>query len=604
MTLPGADGAQPPQSQAEPAKRAGRLSRAAGLWLFVIAAIAAGAIWIVVTGWQARGDLAALRQDVSHLRADLVAGRTDAASRDLAAAQAHAAAAHARTTGPAWWVGAQVPGLRAPLGTIREIADTGDSLASDALPDVVAGGVALDPRQLRTGPDRIDLDRLQQAAPPLQRALPIVTDARQNIAGLSGSWLGPIASGRRLLLNQLTSLGGTLRDTVLATQLMPTMLGGSGSRTYFVAFEGDNEVRGLGGILGGYGLLSARHGRLHFQSFGSDRDLKGTTAQVQLGRAFEAAYGGTDPYRAVQDADVSPHFPYAAKIWASMAAQRLGVRIDGVIAMDPVMLARILKVIGSVRTPDGTVLTGQNLVQMLDVGVYRRFDAGSAAVDTPARKAFFVSAAKAVTQAALHRPISATGLLRALARSAGERRLVVYSARAREQAKLATVPLGGILRRTDRPFAQLVVTNDSGTKLGYFLHRSMTYQRSSCAATTSTITVRLHNGAPSTGLPEYMTRGVQWGDQPHPPGSEMLIVSLYSTQGSTLGGVSLDGQPLGIYTAMDRGHPITESIVTIKPGQTMTLVYQFNEPAATGPVVLPVQPLAQPLDLGADGPAC
>ncbi|HWC35173.1 MAG TPA: DUF4012 domain-containing protein [Mycobacteriales bacterium] len=606
MTQPGDDEPSATSHRA-PAGSAGLLARLSGpvkLLLLGGLVVGVGALWIVVTGWRARADLEALRHDVSRLRADLVAGRDAAVPRDLAAAQAKAAAAHARTTGPAWWVGAHVPGLSAPLGTIRAIAATGHLLSQQALPEIVAGGTALDPQRLRIGPDRIDLNRLSQAARPLNQALPAVSAARARVAGLSGSWLGPVASGRRSLVKQLTSLEGTLRDTVTATQLMPNMLGGAGPRTYLVVFEGDNEVRGLGGILGGYGLLTARDGRLQFASFGSDLDFHGITAQVNLGRQFEAAYGGTDPYRAVQDADVSQHFPYAARIWTSMAAQRLGVQVDGVLAMDPVMLARVLDVVGSVRTADGTVLTGRNLVRMLDVGVYQRFDSGYRGVDTPQRKAFFVAAAKAVTQAALHRRINSTRLLHALARSAGEHRLVAFSARPAEEARLGATPLGGVLAKTDRPFAQVTLTNDSATKMGYFLHSSVVYRRSTCAATTSTVTFTLHNAAPASGLPEYMTRGVQWGDAPHPPGSEMLIVSLYSTQGSSLANVTYDGQPYGRYTTSVRGHPVTETSVTIRPGQTVRMVFTINEPGATGPIVTPVQPMAQPMIARAEVPAC
>lgn len=563
-----------------------------------------GAVWILVTAWRAHSDLEALRHDVALIRSDLVAGRVADVRHDLVHAQADAAAAHSRTTGPAWWVGAHLPGLSAPLSTIRGIAVAGDALSQTALPEVVAGGLALDPQQLRVGPSRIDLARLVEAGPSLARAIPAVSAARSKVAGLSGSWLGPVADGRRSLLKQLTSLEGTLRDTVLATRLMPTMLGGSGPRTYLMVFEGDNETRALGGIFGGYGLLNADAGQLRLLRFGSDRDFGGITAQVDLGEQFEQAYGGTDAYHSVQDADISPHFPDAAQIWSSMAEQRLGVHIDGVVAMDPVMLARILSVIGPVTMSDGTRLTGANLVQLLDVGVYRRFDSGVGDADTPARKAFFTSAAEAVTDATLHRSINTTKLLHALARSAGERRLVAYSAEPDEEALLAGTPLGGVLPRTATPFEELVVTNDSGTKLGYFLHRTLTYQRSTCAATTATVTVQLHNESPASGLPGYMTRGVQWGTAPHPPGSESYIVSLYSTNGSSVSGVTLDGQPLGTYTAEDRGHPITETLVTIRPSQSITMVFSVNEPAASGPVELPEQPLAQPVTIHEESPNC
>ncbi|HVV76630.1 MAG TPA: DUF4012 domain-containing protein [Mycobacteriales bacterium] len=583
-------------------RRPNRRPLIAGL-LLVAAALLVGAIWIVVSGWRAHGDLERMRADVVRLRADLVAGRVADVHHDLAAIQAEAAAAHNRTTGPAWWVGAHIPGLGSPLRTIRGIALTGRSLSRTALPEVVAGGVALDPQQLRVASNRIDLARLEQAGPSLARAVPAVDAARSRVAGLPASWLGPVANGRSSLLTQLSSLEGTLRDTVIATRVMPAMLGDAGPRNYLVVFEGDNEARAIGGILGGYGVVHADHGRLQLSQFGNDSDLGDVTARVDLGQEFEKAYGGTDAYQSVADADISPHFPDAARIWSSMAAQRLGISLDGVIAMDPVALARVLSVIGPVEMPDGTRLTGTNLVRLLDVGVYRRFDSGTAA-DTPARRAFFVAAAQAVTQAALHRSIDTAALLHALASSAGQRRLLVYASSPQEEAPLATTPLAGILPETTRPFSELVVTNDSATKLDYYVHRSLTYQRSSCAATTATVTLRLRDAAPRSGLPAYMTQGVQWGDEPHPPGSEYLIVSLYSTQGSSVSRVTLDGGPLGTYTARDRGHPVTETSVTIKPGHTVEMVFTVKEPAATGPVILPVQPLAQPMTLRDEAPAC
>lgn len=572
--------------------------------LLVGAVVLAGFAWIVVTGWRARAELQSMRHEIQQLRSDLVAGRRNAADHDLAEVQAKAAAAQDQTSGPAWWVGAHLPLLGEPLRTTRTIAAIGQSLSQTAMPLVLDGGEVLDPKSLRTASDQIDLTRLERGGPLLARALPALDAARDRVARASESWLGPVASGRSAVLRELTSLDGTLRDTVLATRVLPSMLGDAGPRRYLVVFEGDNEARALGGIFGGYGLLDADHGRLTFGRFGSDRDFQGISAHVDLGQQFTKAYGGTDAYHSIQDADISPHFPDAAQIWSSMASQRLGLHLDGVLAVDPVMLARILSVVGPVKMADGTKLTGDNLVRLLDVGVYQRFDAGDVDIDTPARKAFFVAAAQAVTKATLHRYLNTTRLLHALAYSAGQRRLLAYSADPADEAVLAGTPLGGVLHRSSEPFEEAVVTNDSGTKLDYFLHRSLVYRRSSCAAGTATVALTLHNASPSSGLPAYMTTGVQWGSEPHPPGSEFLIVSLYSTQGAVVSGATVDGKPVGTYTAVERGHPITETILTIKPGQTLTEEFTVDEPAATGPVVLPKQPLAQPMTVQDDSPTC
>ncbi|HVV75197.1 MAG TPA: hypothetical protein VHC43_04110 [Mycobacteriales bacterium] len=152
--------------------------------LLAVLVLVVGAVWIAVTGLLARSELEALRRDVGRLRVDLVAGNVTAVHRDLAAAQAKAAAAHSRTSGPAWWVGGHLPVARDPLQTIRAIALTGHGLSRTALPEVVAGGVALDPQKLRVGPDRIDLARLQQAGPSLARALPNVSAARREVGAV------------------------------------------------------------------------------------------------------------------------------------------------------------------------------------------------------------------------------------------------------------------------------------------------------------------------------------------------------------------------------------------------------------------------------------
>jgi hypothetical protein len=570
------------------------------LGLAVAGLAALAAVWIAVTGWRARHDLIALRHDIAVLRADLVAGDVPAARRDLATAQHAAAAAHARTSGPAWWTAAKLPWLGTPLRTARGVAATVDQLSRAALPAVVAGGAALDPQQLRVGSDAVNLERLRLAAPSLARALQDVSVADRRIASLPTGWLGPVSSGRRVVLSELSSLQGTLSDTVTAAHLMPDMLGGEAPRRYLVVFEGDNEARGVGGILGGYGVLDAMSGKLSFERFGTDVDLEQISADVDLGQDFDTLYqAGDRAYDFVANGDLSPNFPYAAKIWSSMWEQRFGQPIDGVIAVDPTTMAAMLKVFGSVRLADGTLLTSANLVKTLEVGVYQRFG-----IDVAARKAFFVEVAQTVVQAMLDRSFSATALLRVLGAAAGEHRLVVYSAQSSEEAQLSTTPLSGLEPTTARPYAAVVVNNAAGTKLDYYLHRSVTYRRASCAAGPASVDVRLTNDAPPDGLPSYVTHGRSWDGVEHPPGTNELLVSLYGTQGSTVSGVTLDGRSQFIFNGEELGHPVTSLLVALFPGQTRTVSFEVAEPAATGPVLLPKQPLDQPMTVQVSGAHC
>lgn len=563
-------------------------------------AVLVGLAWVLVTGWRARHDLIELRHDIALLRSDLTAGDDAAARHELVKAQRIAAAAHACSSGPAWWIGSRIPGIGSPLRTIRGISAVAEDLSRHALPAVVSAGSALDPRELRVGPDVIDLARLTSAEPALNEAVQDVAIGVQRVEALSSSWLAPVASGRRTVLTELSSLHGTLNDTLIAARVTPTMLGGTTPQRYLVAFLGDNEARGIGGILGGYGVLVAANGRMTFQDFGTDSDLEGASADIDLGPSYDQLYqAGNGAYDFVANADLSPHFPYAARIWSSMWEQRFGEPLDGVIAIDPSTMAATLRLIGNVRLPDGTVLTSQNLVRELEVTPYERF--GS---DVTGRKLFLVAIARAVSQALLDRSFSATALLRILATAAGQHRLSVYSGDPTDERLIAETPLGGAETITSRPYAEVIVNNAAATKLDYYLQRSETYQRHSCAAGAATVTVRLTNDAPADGLPPYVTGGSGMRSRHEPPGTNQLLVSLYGTEHSYVTGATLDGRPQFIMSGQERGHPVSSALVTLGPGQTRELVFQVHEPVATGPVLIPVQPLDRPMAVTAVGPRC
>ncbi len=96
------------------------------------------------------------------------------------------------------------------------------------------------------------------------------------------TWFGPANTSRQELIDDIQRLHDGLSDLSQATRLLPAQLGQNGVQRYFVAFETEAEARGLGGLPGDYGILQADHGQLSFTRFGSDTDLSGARAHVQL----------------------------------------------------------------------------------------------------------------------------------------------------------------------------------------------------------------------------------------------------------------------------------------------------------------------------------
>lgn len=584
--------ADPPAGNTAPHFRRSRLPLFAGLGLLVLVVL--GVVWIVVTGLLARRDVDRVRGDLAALEADFVAGRETAAATLVHSMQGDATAAHTRTTGPAWWLAAQIPGLGQPLDTSRQATTLLQAATRDVLPPVGRAAQALDPPLLRTGTDAIDLTRLTQATAPLQAAddatKPVLARSR---ALPSGGWLSTVTNQRNALVDDLSRLQHGLSLLTTASRLLPEPLGADGVRRYFVAFENDAEARGIGGLPGSFALLTADHGRIRLSHFSSDDALIGTHATVNLGRAFHAFYGSDpefNPETDIRDSDRSPHFPDAAKIWMSMWQQRYHQRLDGAIATDPATLGYLLGATGSVTLANGNVLNSSDSVKFFESVIYQAF-----AHDLAGRKAYQNLAARAIASHVLSASSQQLpAVAGALQRAASQRRLLVYTGDPAVESAIARSPVSGTIPQTTRPFLDVVVNNISGTKLDYYLDRTVTYSRKSCAAGPATVTVTLHNGAPKSGLPPYV---VAKGASYAPPiaGESYMLVSLYSTAHASVNRAQLDGKVAYISSDSEQGHPVTTTEVDLLPGQTQTLTFYVHEPTATGQMIALSQPLVRPL---------
>jgi len=409
-----------------------------------------------------------------------------------------------------------------------------------------------------------------------------------------------VDDARDTLRGQVDQLAGLLGTASTAATLLPPMLGGDAPRHYFVAFQTNAEARGTGGLVGAYGILTADKGKVSLDTLASNRELERTGLKpIDLGADFAASYS---PYQAASfwpNSNLSAHFPYAAQIWMSLWQQQSGQQLDGAIGTDPVALGYLLGAVGPVTLGDGEVVNADNVVQLTESQNYARF------TDDKQRKAYLQAIAGAVVaKTTSGGGTSTTGLLTALGRAAGEGRLAVYSGVPGEQQVLAGTPLGRLVPDTPAPYAGLVVNNVAGNKLDYYLGRSINYSAGDCSGPTrtSTVTVTLHNGAPTSGLPDYVTTRFDRG--PGAPGTSRSRVSLYATAGAQLTSVTVDGVATTAAAAAELGHPVFTVDLLSPPSGTQVLQFQLIEPTAAGAAQVPVQPLVLPMDVRVDVPDC
>lgn len=559
-----------------------------------------GAVWLVVTALLARHELDAVQQELPTLRHALSAGDFDQASAVAHRLEAHAHRAHTLTTGPAWGATAGIPWAGQPASTSRVLARQSDRLGSKVLPGVLELAHELSQHAPVDGA-RVNLAPLARAAPVLDDASDAATAAVHSVADAPAhTWLGSVNSARTNTLEQLRRVADQLSGAARGTHILLPMLGQSAPRRYFVGFLNEAGARGLGGFPGAFAIVTADKGTLTFTHFENDNALVHVRTDLDLGAEFNASYGGFTPAQNYGYSDASPHFPDAAMIWAAMWQKKSGEHIDGALAVDPTALSYLLAVTGPATMPGGEQVSASNVVALTEHDEYTRFDN-----NVVARKRFVVQLAQAVSRRLITSGRGDTkGLVRAAAHAASERRLVIWSADPAVEANLIRSGYAGVVKSDGAPFSGFVVMS-RGAKLEYYLSRSVTYRRTGCgAASTAVASFTMTNGAPTSGLPFYITtRG------PHlPPGQNpadmKLIVTYFGSAGARITSIAIDNRRVTIHPRHENGLVTVTAGIQVPVRTSRTLTIRLREPPATKKLQVLKQPSVRPLKVRLSGSSC
>ena len=531
--------------------------------------------------------LAAAAQATDALRGHVGEAAWTRARSDLQRAQSEARAGRGAAHGPLLTAARAVPWLGRTPTAVQGLADVADELASRALPTLLTT-LTSTVEHGRSADAGVDVTRVATQRTTLDAARRVVLVAQVRLAGLPTSGVPErVRTAERRVSSRLRGLDELLQTVSRICQVLPDMLGAHGTRRYLVALQTNAEARGTGGLVGAYALLEATHGRLRLSRVGTDDELRpAPTLPVELGPDFRALYG-EDP-RAWASSNLSPHFPYAARIWLALWQRQFGVRLDGALALDPTALGYLLQATGPVPLGDGTTLRGRDVVRRLEQQAYVDY-----AGNNRARKAFLVRVARS-TAGSLVRVRLDGPLLHALIRSVTERRLTVFSDHPREQELLAATPVAATTSPAPGPYAQLVVDNAGGNKLDYYLDRQLTYRLGPCRAgrRTSTISVTLTNRAPATPLPAYVTARLDSAPRPAPHANRLLVY-VHAARGAGLLGATLDGRQVAVVVGSEQQHPVFVLDLELPAGAPRTLALRLVEPASVAAPVVPVQPLVR-----------
>jgi hypothetical protein len=173
--------------------------------------------WVGIRGWLAKDHLQASADLVSRLQTQLEEGSTGPAKDTVARMQDETADAVRLTGDPVWRAATHLPGVGDDLSAVHQVALSGHTLSTDALPSIAAAAAQVE--VLRGGASQSSPAQLVAAAKqlqvPLRTADAGVTRARAQISGVDPAGLmAPVRSGVEQLDSGLATLQSTLASLI------------------------------------------------------------------------------------------------------------------------------------------------------------------------------------------------------------------------------------------------------------------------------------------------------------------------------------------------------------------------------------------------------
>jgi UDP-N-acetylmuramyl pentapeptide phosphotransferase/UDP-N-acetylglucosamine-1-phosphate transferase len=435
--------------------------------------------------------------------------------------------------------------------------------ASEAFPQGPAGPIlTLNQGHIDTRPWPEAEARLNRATAGVRIALAgMGTPSQKLLPPLSGVTEGFVQTGRRALK--------ALESAQSAAGLVPFIFGADRPHTWFLAIQNPVEQRATGGFLGAFGILHSDHGSLKLERFDSNARLpvvpKPASAPPEYIEQFDR-FGSRSTWSNV---NMTPDFPTVAAVMSGMWRNATGSSIDGVIAIDAVGLGQLLDVVGPVSVDPVGEISSENFLPLALNEAYIRFPL------KPDRADFLLQVGKEVWSRLLSGSFPNPGaLVGPLGRTVAGRHLQMWMPE--QEARVEQLGLDGRLAPTGKgDFLMVVGQNAAGNKVDYYARRAVSYNvdLSNPSTVKKLVRVEVQNGAPSSGLPQYILGPTVLTD---PPGMNRTFTSIYTPKGAGIVSAQVDGKPVTMGNYLEQGLGVLTRFVETLPGRTSQLQLQMQ----------------------------
>ena len=400
--------------------------------------------------------------------------------------------------GPLWEIASGIPLVGQNVDAVRKATEATNIVVEGALPAGVKMLSALKIDDMSVSGGGVDLAPVEEAAKSLPEINATFAEAKKKLDGVDRTKILPVVD------NAIGSLFDIMDDAGPALEqvqhYLPTILSVAGAdekRTYMLVFQNNAEIRAAGGLPAATAIVDVDNGHIKLReqtsTYSFRRDLQVIDPPEETKALYEA-----DTFQKFGNFTRTPNFPTTAAAFDSLWNITTGEHLDGVIMLDPVVLAHVLKVTGPIKTADKRTLTSDNVVEALLYDAYHRYK-GNAAQD-----AFFSDVAERTFKKLSSGNWDIMDMLDQLQVSIKEDRLKAWFADDAEEKMSTELGMDGKLTTDNKKTTQVgIYLNDAAySKLEYFLKTKVSVTCDVDAGTMTT-SITMANSVPVDGMTSY-----------------------------------------------------------------------------------------------------
>ena len=377
------------------------------------------------------------------------------------------------------------------------------------------------------------------------------------------------------LREKLPQIAGAVDSAIPLAEILPLLSGYPVPKTYLFLLQNNTELRPTGGFLGAYGIMRLKNGNI--DSFTTDNSYN---LDVRVKKTLNVTppmplqkYNATTQWF-FRDSNWSPDFPTAAKQTMWFYGKEGGrAKLDGVIAITPVVIERLLEMTGPI-TIGKTEFTKDNVVDELIYQVEKAYVYQGIGFED--RKGVIGDLGDVLLKRIMSLPRDKwPELFKILGELADEKHILLYSMDSELQDKIITAGWGGQIKEADDDFIGVFDANLASLKTDAVMKRGLSYklERNDKNEIIATATLKYENTAK-----EFDWRTSRYRNYLRllvPKGSELIESqgAMYNDRTTRKGSVDV---------SEDLGKTVFGTFVAIEPKETREVMIKYKLPNYIG----------------------